>query len=518
MRMVGWLGSLAVIALTQFSGCGPAPQPVWNRDSRSFFFCQADGSVVQYDLDKAAARTLLGPGERRPHQVAVSPKLPFVAFAGAALGPEGRAAQVGMVEVDVKSRRITLRSLPEPQWKELEKIAAADKPVKMEEISCRYFRWLLGQRNGVYFADGRANRPSLGRRTLETRDRDEALQTLEELDLTMAIQYGLADASLLKAESHQIVTWAEGRKLYESFVKRPQISGGPRAPTAKRYRPVLDKFISFAHEQGRRTWNELNRQLMDEYAAWLDGESYEYATQYLELTTLKQVLKFLIADEHLPPTAAFSYPLKKPDGTDTYCWRPVEVAAILDHCDTPELSWLRGVIIGLAATGLRISELASLRWSDVDLEKGFITLTDETNKKKTNGREKRTTKSGRDRSFPIHQIFGDLLRGMSRHPDGRVFHGPLEGKIKADTVRRILIRDVLTPLAPSFPAPPDQRGFIDGRLHSFRHYFCSNCANSGVKERVLMDWLGHRSSRMVHRYYHLHDEESLRQMQQVKLY
>ena len=99
MRMVCWLGSLAVIALTQFSGCGPAVQPVWNHDSRSFFFTKADGSIAQYDIEKAAARTLIGPGERRPHQVALNSKLPFIAFAGAALGPEGRAAQVGMASL-----------------------------------------------------------------------------------------------------------------------------------------------------------------------------------------------------------------------------------------------------------------------------------------------------------------------------------------------------------------------------------------------------------------------------------
>ena len=99
-----------------------------------------------------------------------------------------------------------------------------------------------------------------------------------------------------------------------------------------------------------------------------------------------------------------------------------------------------------------------------------------------------------------------------------MFHGPLGGKIKADTVRRILIRDVLKPLASRFPPQGDGPGFLDGRLHSFRHYFCSNCANVGVKERVLMSWLGHRNSKMVHRYYHLHDDESRRQMERVKLY
>ncbi len=35
---------------------------------------------------------------------------------------------------------------------------------------------------------------------------------------------------------------------------------------------------------------------MDRYAAWLDDNGYAPRTEYLELTTLKQVLKFLVKD------------------------------------------------------------------------------------------------------------------------------------------------------------------------------------------------------------------------------
>ncbi len=81
------------------SGCAPASQPVWNKDSWSFFYANTDGSVLQYDLDKGAARVLLTPGQQQPRQIAISPKLPFVAFAQSAFGAESRAVQVGLASL-----------------------------------------------------------------------------------------------------------------------------------------------------------------------------------------------------------------------------------------------------------------------------------------------------------------------------------------------------------------------------------------------------------------------------------
>ena len=363
------------------------------------------------------------------------------------------------------------------------------KQRKKEEVECKYFRWLLGDRNGVYFADGRSNSPPLGRQSLGVRQKDAAIDALHELDLVMAVQQGLADQSLLKTETSQRLELATGRKLYENFVKRPRVAGGPRSSTAKRYRAVLDKFLVFAESQGVHYWNQVNRQVLDAYASWLDGESYAYATEYLELNTLKQILKFFVQNQHLPSEALFAYPMKKAQGTDTYCWRSDEVQAILKHCEEANLIWLRSVLLALSTTGLRISELANLRWSDIDFDRCMITLKDESMSRKRGTRELRSTKSGYNRSFPIHEELENILSNLDQNKDGRVFHGPLGGKIKPDTVRRNLIRDVLAPLAPRFPGNSDEPSFVDGRLHSFRHYFCSVCANAGIPERILMTWL-----------------------------
>jgi integrase len=169
----------------------------------------------------------------------------------------------------------------------------------------------------------------------------------------------------------------------------------------------------------------------------------------------------------------------------------------------------------LACTGLRISELAALRWDDLDDGLQMLRIVDERHRRRRSGNEARRTKTGRSRAFPIHSDLVAVLSEMSRSDDGFIFHGPLGGRLKADTVRRILIRDVLEKLKERFPTAPGAIGFEHGRLHSFRHYFCSVAAQSGTAEHTVMSWLGHSSSRMVRHYFHLHDDESRRQMQRI---
>ena len=390
---------------------------------------------------------------------------------------------------------------------------------KKEEVLGKHFVWLLGLRNGVYYADGRSNQPDAGRHSLGTRSRTEALQALQRLDVVRAVALGLADQALLLAPLEQL-SLAEGRQLYLQHVTRPRVGGGARPASAKRYRAVFDKFERFASGEGVSTWNQVDRKTLKAYAAHLDDESYAYATEYLELTTLKQVVKWLADEGHLPPSCVIRLSLTKPQGTATYCWKAGEVRAIVQHCDRHrELGWLGDVLTALACTGLRISELTSLRQADIDLKQNVIRLTDETtHARRRHGGKVRQTKSGRDRVFPIHADLRGVLEGVAPASDGLVFHGPKEGRLKPDTVRQVLIREVLTPLSKRFPTPKGEVGFADGRLHSFRHFFCSTCANNGVPEQVVMSWLGHRDSAMVRHYYHLHDDEAQRQMRRLNFF
>lgn len=392
------------------------------------------------------------------------------------------------------------------------------KPRVNEEIRMPFFVWRLTQRNSVYTADGRSNTPSVGRHSLGTRNRPEALELLKQLDARMAVQHGRADRGILSDANLNGLSLADGIRLFQDHTCRPRIAGGVSAGTWKRYRAVFDKFVAFSEQRGIATWNAVTRSTLSAYGAYLDARNYGAATQYLELTALKQVNKYLVEEDHLPASCRIRLKLTKPENDEVYCWRPEEVAAMLAYCrEQTHLNWLHPVLATLAHTGLRISELAALRHSDIDFGKNLVRLTDERSSRKRAKESTRTLKGKRSRSFPIHPDLCPVLKTISRRSDGLLFHGPHGGRIKPDTVRRILVRDVLTPLREQFPTLAGAAvGFIDGRLHSFRHYFCSVCASSGqISEQTLMSWLGHQESAMIRRYFHLMDQTSQRQMQSV---
>jgi integrase len=165
---------------------------------------------------------------------------------------------------------------------------------------------------------------------------------------------------------------------------------------------------------------------------------------------------------------------------------------------------------------MRISELAALRWTDVDLVQGFVQVADErASRKRTKAGTARTTKGRRSRVIPIHAELKKLLTTLERRPDGRVFHAMQGGVFDPDNARAILIRDVVEPLAKEFPTPPDEIGFSAVRFHSLRHYFCSQCFLGGASEGEIREWMGHRDSKVVELYRHLRREDATRKMGRI---
>ncbi len=389
------------------------------------------------------------------------------------------------------------------------------RKAKYEAIRCQHFTWRLSRRHGVWYADGRTNPIDVGRHSLGTRDKAEARELLARLDEARAVHFGLVEPKQALHVTRAELLLADGRRLYEEHIGRSRVAGGVKESTKKRYRAVFDKFIPWATSNGLRTFDQLDAGLLNRYASHLEKLGYAQKTLLNELTTLKQCVRWLIEDGKLIGCQPIKLKLRKVESQRAYCYRSAEVRAIVDRCNASKpLKWLADVVIALACTGMRIDELVNLKWSDIDLVTDHLTLADESGRSQGQSPQ-RTLKSSRSRSFPIHPDLKAVLTVVARIDD-YVFHGPRGGRLKADTVRRVLVRDVLKPLAPLFPSNGGQ-SFVDGRLHSFRHYFVSMCASTRVPELTVMHWVGHADSSMVRHYYHVHDEEARRQMNSLNL-
>jgi excisionase family DNA binding protein len=140
---------------------------------------------------------------------------------------------------------------------------------------------------------------------------------------------------------------------------------------------------------------------------------------------------------------------------------------------------LRAVIIGLLNTGARRNELLTLRWSEVDLERGTILLT--------------RTKGGTDRTIPVNKRLMDLLRGLKTGSNGGyVFTGPKGERIR--TIRR------------AFQNACRRAGLTGLRIHDLRHTFATRLIRSGADIITVKELLGHHSVVVTERYTHGEDE------------
>lgn len=382
-------------------------------------------------------------------------------------------------------------------------------------ISGRYFSWRLFRRDGVYYADGRGGKYDLGKHSLGSREREKALEKLRRLDEAKAIELGLADATPTVMPS--TTTIGEGWRRYLEYGDSNHVMGGASEATIKLYGAVRDKHVKFCLKHGNEIWQAFDEQALRRYGNWLAKDSAD-RTVYLELTLLKSINGWLINNKLLPAVAKLVLSLKKPQGTDTYCYSSGEVTTMVVHCRTkPKFVWLANVILGLAYTGTRISELAGLRWSDVNLDGGIIRIADErSSRRKQQAGTARTTKDKRSRTIPIHAELRELLVGLPRHADGFVFHAARGGRVRTRNVLEQFIQHVIEPLKTTFTTPAGEIGFEHGRLHSFRHFFCSQCFLGGASEGEIKEWLGHADSKMVEHYRHLRSEDAQRKMNQIR--
>lgn len=150
--------------------------------------------------------------------------------------------------------------------------------------------------------------------------------------------------------------------------------------------------------------------------------------------------------------------------------------------------YLRPIVMLAAHTGMRLGEILSLRWTQVNFAQRVITLT--------------RTKNGEMRGVPLNSMVLGLLRDFShermREPTRSpyVFLNPLTG-------------DRWVYIGRAFTTAVKRAGLQDFRFHDLRHTAASWMVMSGVDLLTVSEILGHKDTRMTRRYSHLSPRHKL---------
>lgn len=222
----------------------------------------------------------------------------------------------------------------------------------------------------------------------------------------------------------------------------------------------------------------------------------------LETTTINRIIsgikafyRFLNYAEILPydPAEIIEAPKisrKLPTVLSTY-----EIDAMINCIDrsTPEGERNYAIIETLYGCGLRVSELISLKISDVNLKEEYIKVTGKGNKE-------RLIPIGKPAQKAIQNYYNNYRKNMSTSDKYRdilflnKFNNPLS---------RIMIYYIIKELA--------QKAGIQKNIspHTLRHSFATHLVEGGANIRAVQELLGHASITTTEIYTHL-DREYLR--------
>ena len=269
--------------------------------------------------------------------------------------------------------------------------------------------------------------------------------------------------------------------------------------TLRAYSNDLEAFFSFVAEshtsaQGhqKRKWavspKQIDGIIIRGYLGFLHRQNKK-TTIARKLSALRSFFKFLVKRGVISENPAELILTPKQDKTIPTYLSVDEMFRLLDSIQTDTLLGLRNRAIfeTLYSSGIRVSELAGLNFSDVDFSSDIIRVLGKGNKQ-------RIIPIGQKALMTISAYREQLDRQVDCEvrKDGALFLNRYNKRLTSRSIARILRKLVdavglLTPVSP----------------HALRHSFATHMLDSGADLRVVQELLGHKSLSSTQKYTHV---------------
>nr|WP_129731681.1 site-specific tyrosine recombinase XerD [Parabacteroides goldsteinii] len=285
----------------------------------------------------------------------------------------------------------------------------------------------------------------------------------------------------------------QGKDIISKYKTWLRLEKSLSANSIEAYLTDLDKLTRFIESEGKG-YTDITYQDLQQFVAQLRDIGIHPRSQARIISGIKSFYRFMLLDEYITvdPTELLESPkigLKLPEVLTVN-----EINDILDSIDLslPEGQRNRAMLEVLYSCGLRVSELTSLRYSDVYFDEGFI---------KVEG------KGSKQRLVPIsdtaiREIKNYLLdRNLVAVKKG--YEDILFLSRRGTGLSRIMVFHVIKQQA--------EMAGIQKNVspHTFRHSFATHLLEGGANLRAIQDMLGHEKITTTEIYTHI-DREFLR--------
>lgn len=178
--------------------------------------------------------------------------------------------------------------------------------------------------------------------------------------------------------------------------------------------------------------------------------------------------------------------IKRPKKSETRveCFSLVEQKQIEQCVMTHKKIKMFGVLLCLY-TGLRIGELLALEWSDVDLEKGLLSINKSSRDNKSSGGEKRIVGTPKSRAsrrvIPLPKQIIPMLKEYKQRSSSVWVISDKGQPVSTRSYQR------------SFELLLKKAGVEHKGFHALRHTFATRAIECGVDAKTLSEILGHKN-------------------------
>jgi integrase/recombinase XerD len=281
------------------------------------------------------------------------------------------------------------------------------------------------------------------------------------------------------------LSWKRAIKDFETYLKLEKSLSGN---SISAYCADIHKLENYFAEKGSSEGPlSVTYQNLRDFIAWFGADNMNARTQSRIISGIRAFYKFLLIEGEIEenPASLIESPkigLKLPEVLSV-----IEIDSMISQIDLSKNEGHRNkaIIETLYGCGLRVSELVSLRITDIHYSEGFVTVTGKGNKQRlvpiSNKALKEIDlyKKDRDR-LPV--IYDQNIMFLNRR--GRKLTRAMIFTIIKDLAAKAGIRKKISP-------------------HTFRHSFATHLVEGGADLRAVQEMLGHESILTTEIYTHI---------------